>query len=47
LDNLSKPKEKLINVFFWFDIESEKDKQIFTLTNEKKYEKAIELIKQQ
>lgn len=45
LDNLSKPKEKLINTFFWFDIESDEDKKIFTLINNNEFDKVIELAK--
>jgi len=28
IDNLSNPKERLINSFFWFEIEDEEDKKI-------------------
>lgn len=45
LDNLSKPKEKLINSFFWFDIESEEDKKIFKLVNDNDFDWAIEIFK--
>lgn len=45
LDNLSNPKEKLINTFFWFDIENEEDKRIFKLINDKNFNEAIEIFK--
>lgn len=45
LDNLSKPKEKLINSFFWFDVESEDDKKIFRLVNDNDFDWAIEIFK--
>ena len=44
IDNLSNPKERLINSFFWFEIEDEEDKKIFNLINKKKFIWAISLV---
>lgn len=45
LDNLSNPKEKLLHSFFWFEIEDESDKNIFSLINDGKDGEVTELVK--
>lgn len=45
IDNLSNPKNRLINIFFWLDIENEDDKKVFELINNKDFIWAISLLK--
>ncbi|MBS8122195.1 hypothetical protein [Candidatus Vampirococcus lugosii] len=45
LDSLTNPKEKILNTFFWFDIENDDDKNIFSIYNTKNYNNAIDLFK--
>ena len=44
INNLSNPKKRLINSFFWFEIEDEEDKKIFNLINKKNFIWAISLV---
>ncbi len=44
IDNLTNPKNRLLNVFFWFDIDDERDKELFLLINEKDFNWAITLL---
>lgn len=46
LDSLSHPKDKLINTFFWFDIESDEEKTLFQKYNNKDYNEAISLLEE-
>lgn len=43
MDSLTNPKDKIINTFFWFDIENDDDKSIFSIYNTKNYNNAIDL----
>jgi|SaaInlStandDraft_4_1057021.scaffolds.fasta_scaffold00531_8 hypothetical protein len=45
IDNLSNPKNRLIDIFFWFEIEYEEDKKIFNLINKWSFASAITLVK--
>lgn len=45
MDSLTNPKDKIINTFFWFDIENDDDKNIFSIYNTKNYNNAINLFK--